>query len=344
MNHSKLVTFGELMLRWSIPQGLRWEQAFPGKIDAQFGGAEATVASVYQSLGGSARFVTSLPENPLGAVVRQVLRGMEVELHESMSARSERIGQYFLEPGTAARSSQVLYDRSGSAFACALPEDYDWESVFGGAGQLMLSAISPSVSEVACECSLRITREAASRGIPIVLDMNYRSKLWGWHSSLSSLDLARKVLPDFAQVAETLFCGERELMEILDLPSAGDPSFYEVVSSRFPKLSWIISPVRSGGRYRAVAFDLQKQRRLQTNEAGFDTSSAVDRLGTGDAFAGAWLIARDRSMEPQKALEFALAAGFLAHSTYGDFPLLRLDEIESLLACRGQSFEGRVER
>ncbi|MFW6456947.1 MAG: PfkB family carbohydrate kinase, partial [Planctomycetota bacterium] len=74
---STAVTFGEIMLRLSAPACKRFAQAT--SFDAVYGGGEANVAESLANYGLDARFVTLLPDNPLGdACVRQ-LRGFGVD-------------------------------------------------------------------------------------------------------------------------------------------------------------------------------------------------------------------------------------------------------------------------
>ena len=58
-----LLCFGELMLRLSTPDHLRFAQA--QELRVNFGGAEANVAVTVAQLGGSAGFITKLPANEL---------------------------------------------------------------------------------------------------------------------------------------------------------------------------------------------------------------------------------------------------------------------------------------
>ena len=69
----------------------------------------------------------------------------------------------------------------------------------------------------------------------------------------------------------------------------------------------------------------------------------VDRVGTGDAFAAGLIFALTTMdiEESGAALEFAVAASCLAHSTEGDFSVATREEVEALL---GGSVSGRVVR
>ena len=61
---TRVVTFGEIMLRLASPDGVRL--ASSPTLDATFGGGEANVAVSLARLGVDAAFVTALPDNDLG--------------------------------------------------------------------------------------------------------------------------------------------------------------------------------------------------------------------------------------------------------------------------------------
>ena len=60
-----LITFGEIMVRFSPPGNLRLTQAMPGNLEVTFAGCEASVAVSYSILGGDSSFVTVLPNNTI---------------------------------------------------------------------------------------------------------------------------------------------------------------------------------------------------------------------------------------------------------------------------------------
>lgn len=59
----KVVTFGEIMLRLTTPEYLRFSQA--KSFVATFGGSEANVAASLVNFGIPTEFVTRLPDNPI---------------------------------------------------------------------------------------------------------------------------------------------------------------------------------------------------------------------------------------------------------------------------------------
>ena len=60
---SGVLTFGELMLRLTTPGFQRFSQA--PHLEVTFGGAEANVAVAIAQLGGSAGFISKLPDHEI---------------------------------------------------------------------------------------------------------------------------------------------------------------------------------------------------------------------------------------------------------------------------------------
>ena len=70
-------------------------------------------------------------------------------------------------------------------------------------------------------------------------------------------------------------------------------------------------------------------------------SIAPVRVGGGDSFGAGLIYALLKGYEPQKAIEFAVAASCLKHTVEGDYNMVSLSEVEALAA--GNS-SGRVQR
>ena len=124
---SKVVTFGEIMLRLKPEGYLRFFQN--DKMEATFGGGEANVAVSLANFGVDTVFVTKLPDNDIGEAAIRGLRYFGVDT--SMITRGgDRIGIYFLEAGASQRASKVVYDRAGSSIATASAGDFSWDEIF----------------------------------------------------------------------------------------------------------------------------------------------------------------------------------------------------------------------
>ena len=76
--------------------------------------------------------------------------------------------------------------------------------------------------------------------------------------------------------------------------------------------------------------------------ADFDITHIVDRVGGGDSFMGGLIYGLlTYAGDDQKALDFAVAASCLKHTIIGDFNLVTVKEVETLM---GGDASGRVSR
>jgi len=73
----------------------------------------------------------------------------------------------------------------------------------------------------------------------------------------------------------------------------------------------------------------------------YEIKPIVDRVGGGDSFSAGIIHGLASGMSQDRALEFAVAASALKHTIPGDFNVVSLSEVESLMAGNGN---GRVER
>src|SRR3546814_10700661 len=97
------------------------------------------------------------------------------------------MGLYFVTPGAGLRPTDVVYDRTGSAFAETPAEAWDWDALLEGVTRLHLSGITPALGPVPAASALAAARAAAKRNIPISFDGNYRARLWeAWEDRKST--------------------------------------------------------------------------------------------------------------------------------------------------------------
>lgn len=127
---SKVVTFGEIMLRLAPEGYYRFVQA--DTYGATYGGGEANVSVSLANFGLDSKFVTKLPKHEIGQAGVNSLRKFGVDTSDIVRGGS-RVGIYFLEKGASQRPSKVIYDRAGSSIAEAVKEDFDWDKIFEGA-------------------------------------------------------------------------------------------------------------------------------------------------------------------------------------------------------------------
>jgi 2-dehydro-3-deoxygluconokinase len=331
-----VVTFGEIMLRLTSPHGRRLSQAT--NFDASFGGAEANVAVALAQWGMDSRFVTAVPDQPLGAAALNALRAYGVDTSHAVR-QGQRLGVYYLETGAAQRPSQVLYDRAHSAISELAPGQIDWSAALRDADWLHVSGITPALSPSAADVTREALIAARQAGLSVSFDLNYRSKLW-------PAERAREVLTPLMAYVDLLLGNEEDAAKVFGLRAAApnDAASYryaaEDLLARFPA--------------KILAFTLRESLSASDNRwsgclhdgRDFYVSRAypihvVDRVGSGDAFAAGLIYALRAGRGHVDALEFAVAASCLKHTIPGDFNVVSVAEVEALA---GGAASGRISR
>ena len=338
----RVVTMGEMMIRFMPRGNLRIEQA--GSFDAWYGGDEAIVASILARLGADVRYLTKLPENVLGDTALGKLREQGIDV--SFVARGgERLGLNFYENGAAVRPSVVLYDRKHSAVSEAVPEDFDFDAALDGADWFHVSGITPAISAKAAEL-VRLAMLAAKRhGATVSVDLNYRGKLW-------TPEEAQAVMIPLMAHTDVLIGGAEDAAKMLGVGSvpagrAKEEHDLDAVRNLFLSLRerfgfrLIASTLResvsaSDNRWAACLFDGEDFYHTRRYDIHL-----VDRGGGGATFSGALIYALLSGDPLERAGEFAVAASALKQTVTGDFPCIRKQEIEALMAGDGT---GRVQR
>ena len=335
-----LVTFGEAMVRLTPPNFQRLEQA--RSFDAYVGGGELNVAVAAARLGVTSRWVSRLPENPLGHMIANRAREQGVDVHIEWTAE-DRAGLYFAELGAAPRASSVLYDRSQSAMSRITPGSIDWPSVFAGARWFHVSGITPALSESASDVTREALIAARKAGLTVSYDLNYRSKLW-------STEQARAVQEPLMEHVDVLITTEEDTRLVFGIGAEAKDGYEHVHAESY---AHVAHSLEKKFKLRAVAVTLRENPRVLLNSwsaivaAGGKIHHApryevevVDRIGAGDAFSGGLIVSRLENSGWEDAVRFATAASALKHSIPGDFCLVTRAEVEQLL--RGTSL--RVSR
>ncbi len=330
--HSRIgpvACFGEVLLRFSAADGVTLRDA--ARMDVHVGGAEANVAVALANLGCGTRMISTLPDNPMGALAVKALRCEGVDC-ASLAIGEGRMGSYFLSPAGGPRSGAVLYDRAGSAFALASPRD---EAVLEGASHLHISGISLAVSEAASSAVRALARAAKDKGITLSFDGNYRSSLW-----TASKREPRGEIAEIVGLTDLFFGNHMDISLLLGQTFSSDGGERRreaalALLDAFPDLAAIASTARQvedGHTHRITA-------RIDTRQAAAESHERVlpgivDRIGTGDAFAAgvlaSWLKEPD---DLQQAVEGGAALAALKHYEPGDF--CRASEAEWRQARKG---------
>jgi len=350
----RVVTFGEIMARVE-PTGLRRiRQAFPGTANVTFAGAEANVAASIALLGGESRFVTALPRHTLADGALDSLRRVGVDTDYVARRDEGRLGLFFLEGGANQRASSVTYDREHTAISMTPSSEYQWDRIFEDAEWYHVTGITPALSEEASLATLESVRLARRAGLRVSIDLNFRRKLWQWHTRLDARQLAAKTMRQLLPYVDVVLGNEEDVGEVLGIHAeetdvaAGKlaPARYvdvaKGVAAEFSNVAMVGITLResisaSWNNWGAMLYDVGSQRAFfapvsNGQYSPYEIRNIVDRVGGGDSFAAALIFALTTPDldEPEVALRFAVAASCLAHSVPGDLNFTTRSEVERL--------------
>ncbi|MDQ3547454.1 MAG: sugar kinase [Chloroflexota bacterium] len=303
-----LVTFGETMIRLTAEAGVRLEET--GALRVTIGGTESNVAVALARLGRRTAWLSALPANPLGQRIAGELRRHRVDTTHILWT-SGRVGVYFMEPGTAPRPTRVLYDRADSAIARIDPDALD-VSIVKGAGILHLTGITPALSAGCRAACLRLADAARADGVPVSVDVNYRSRLW-------SPEQAAEGIQPLLDRATLVFCGAGDAGTIWGL--TGDPAMVAQELLNRSSAHIVVVTVSERGSLALTRDGVRHDQPALPVET-------IDAVGAGDAFAAGfihrWL---DDPTGIPSALRCAAALAALKMTIYGDNAVITPDDL-----------------
>lgn len=344
----KVVTFGEIMLRLSPAENLRFSQV--NNFDVVYGGGESNVAVSLANYGVPVEFVTRLPKNDLGECALMEMRKRGVGT-QHIAFGGDRLGIYFLETGAVSRGSKVVYDRAHSAIAEIESGMINWDSIFDGVEWFHWTGITPAISQGAADVCLEAVKAASAKGITISTDLNYRAKLWNYggdrEAIMTELTSYCDVILGNEEDAEKHFGIHPEGLDVHkhghEVKAASFKSVCEQMMNKFPGAKKVITTLRgsisaSHNTWAGVLYDGKKM--YETRQ--YQITHIVDRVGGGDSFMGGLIYGLLNYPEnDQNALDFAVAASCLKHTIKGDANLVTVEEVEKLM---GGDASGRVAR
>jgi 2-dehydro-3-deoxygluconokinase len=320
-----VVTFGEAMIRLSPPHFQRLEQT--RSLDLTVGGAELNVAVGLTRFGMRSAWVSKLPKNPLGHLIRDRAMEFGVDCSHLVWSDTGRAGIYFVEFGASPRASSVLYDRGASAISTIEPGEVDWQAVFKGAKHFHVSGITPALSASAAAVTAEAMKAAKRAGCTVSYDLNYRKKLWGPAE-------ARRTQEPMMEDVDILITTEEDTGVVFGIHEKDYETVAERLSQRFGfaivaitlredlsvwRNNWTAIAYRNGTIFRDKTYEVE----------------IVDRLGAGDSFTAGFLYGWLAHDDVQKGIEYGNAFAALKHTIPGDFNYATKEEVEARIEGAG---------
>jgi len=340
---SRVVTFGEIMMRLNPPGYLRFLQT--NTFEATYAGGEANVAVSLANYKNDVAFVSKVPDNEIGQNAVNALRRYGVDTSEVLVG-GPRLGIYFCEKGASQRGSKVIYDRAGSSIAVAKREEFDWNKIFDGADWFHFTGITPALGGEMPAVCLDACRAAKEKGLTVSCDLNYRGKLW-------TREKAGEVMATLMPCVDVCIANEEDAKDVFGIEAENT----DINSGKLDREGYLSVAGQLTDRFgfQAVAITLRGSISASENnwsgmlyregDAWFARNyliHLVDRVGGGDSFGGGLIHAmRKWPDDPQLQIEYAVAASCLKQATEFDFNLASEKEVLSLV---GGNASGRVQR
>lgn len=304
-----VVALGEVMLRYSVPPGERIETA--PRYHVGIGGAEANVAVALSRMGRSAAWISRLPQSPLGHRVSRALAAQGVDVGYVSWDETARMGTYYVELSVPPRPAAVVYDREHSAASRLRTRHVDW-SIVESCRVAYVSGITPALSESCREVTFELFARAAAAGVPVVFDVNYRSRLWPKQDAVP-------VLSDLCRRADVVIITAEDAGALFDV--TGQPeSVVSGIASHFGADRVVVTHGPDGASFRDGG---------ETGAAAGPPAEIVDPIGAGDAFtAGVIIGLLDGSFA--EGVELGAVMGAIEVGLWGDMFTVDADEVETI--------------
>ena len=335
---TKVLTFGEIMMRLSPPDHLRLEQAT--SFDARFGGAEANTALSLAFQGDSAAYVSVVPANRIGDCALRSLAAWGVDTSRVVRS-GDRLGTYYFEVGASQRGNGCVYDRKYSALNLASHTELKWDELLEGVGIFYFSGVTAAVSDemaLACAEALEAARE---RGITTACDVNYRGKMW-------TPEKSQRVMKSLMPLVDIVICNDEDAPAGLGVTCVSG-SLAHGIEERDSYVEMARELAREFGckTVASVIRNVQSVERSQWMGMLYDAVSdehwysrvhdvqVLEGVAAGDAFNAGLIHALLHGYEPQRTVDYAIAASVLKLSIRGDSNLVSEAEIASVAASGG---------
>ena len=334
---SKVLCFGELLLRIAPPSGIDWLEE--GQLPVFAGGSELNVASALAQWGQAVKYCTALPNNGISKdIIRHIgKRGIDLS---TVIYTGERIGLYFLQQGADMKGVETVYDRKHSSFATLGLGEVDWTKVLEDVHWFHFSAIVPALSGAAAALCKEALEAAHAMQIPISVDLNYRSLLWKYGKTPEA------VMPELLQYCTLVMGNIWSANALLNIPLHQDIQQFALkdqfiqqatetaneIRRRFPSCIWVANTFR----FDRVSVSIEYYAALD-HAAGrvqsplFTSKHITEKVGSGDCFMAGLIYGILSGHTPQEIVNFAAAAAFGKLHEKGDSTGHSLDQVQKIL-------------
>lgn len=267
MSRSTLVSIGEALIDF-MPDRAGCDFAEVGAFSPKLGGAPANVCSAYAKLGGKARMLTQLGDDPFGHKILDELRDAGIDVGSIRLTQEANTALAFVSSGANGERTFSFY-RKPSADMLYKPE-YVTDETLADAYALHFCSVSLGDFPMK-QAHVAAIERARAAGSIVSFDPNLRFPLWNDVQALHDTVL------EFLPQADVVKVSDEELPFL-----TGTDDIHKAL----PRLLV--------GNVKLVLYTLGKDGATALtadNEAHVDglPAKAVDTTGAGDGFAGSFL-------------------------------------------------------
>lgn len=360
------VTVGEAMVRDTPADAERLERT--RAVNVSIAGSEYTLAMLLARFGVPASFISRVPDNPYGWMIRDVAREQGIDTrHMVWADKAEPVGRFLYELGRTPRKSIGWYQRKYSAASRLGPAMVDWADALSGCKLLHTSGITFGLANHS-GYDRNYLYEAFGEALAakpadslVGLDFNYRKTLWSPQQCVDAMtplvrdhvDVLITTIEDMAELYG-LDCGQYSADQIVkgDIGRLSDEDL--VAFARRVSETFNTKIVAVTIRYPDTFEQHRWESAAMDSEGNFFRSPSVrdmvlwDRLGGGDTWNGGFyyglLTAGFGADGIAKGIMVGDAATRLKQTLMFDLPIVTKAEVRDLLKADRVGGGKRVSR
>lgn len=316
----KIMAFGEVMLRMMPPHYKKLTQV--NTLEFLYTGTGVNVLSGLYQMGEEVYLATRLPAHIVGQAAASEIRKLGIK-DDFICYGGQHMGIYFLEQGFGNRASEVTYlNRSESSFCQSQISDYDF-TCLDDMDALHICGISLAFSSQLRDVVMAWINAAKERGVKVIFDCNFRPSLWTKdHKEI------KEIYEHVLSLSDIVFAGYQDATQLLQIESPHDLPYEERLAvvlkemCRRYHIERIFGTIRQEDRLTGYMVTESKMIKGEAMPL-----TVLDRVGGGDGFAAGAIHGYFHQMSDAFLVQFATASGVLAHTTYGDSPILSKETI-----------------
>ncbi|RHW45636.1 sugar kinase [Bombilactobacillus bombi] len=327
---AKIVAFGEIMLRLTVPNYLLLEQT--NELQMSFTGTGVNVLESLAHMGHKSYLISTLPNNRLGIAAASHIRNIGIK-DNYLEYAGDHLGSFFVELGYGNRPEEVTYQNRINSSFC-LNGGYDFENYLKDADLIHICGISLCLTSTTRKMALLCAKKASELGKIVCFDFNFRPSL----NKKSNIAKLMKSYREILQYCNIVFGSRRDLTELLGYSkNRTDEDIFKQFVYDY-KLNAFCGTKRTTKKHQNFISGFYCNDDKLTWSAP-QYLSILDRIGGGDAFAAGIIHSYLVHASIKDSLNYAVANSALAHAQIDDIPLASKKQILHFINTNGNLSE-----